>query len=88
MDIDLGAELGGRNRGGNKAMNAPTGECWPGLENGSARNLCMAGNVLTAGYELAGTWAGIYLLPFKSFPPLTPLRAVHTCILQTQKYTG
>lgn len=62
-------------------MNPPTrGEWWPGSGKGAVSNPCTtapspcaAGNVLTAGYGLGGTQAGIYLLPFKSFPLLTPL---------------
>lgn len=74
MDMALGAELGGRERDGDEVVNPPTrGERWPGRGNGAAPSPCMAGNVLAAGYGLGGTWAGIYLLPFKSFPLLTPL---------------
>lgn len=81
MDIALGPELGGRERDGDKVVNPPIrGECWPGLGKGAVPNPCTAasspcaaGNVLAAGYRLGGTWAGIYLLPFKSFPLLTPL---------------
>lgn len=81
MDRALGAELGERERDGDKMVNPPTNsDCWPGPGKGAAPNPCSAalspcaaGKALAAGYGQGGTWAGIYLLPFKSFPLLTPL---------------
>lgn len=43
MDRALGAELGGRERDGDKMVNPPTNsDCWPGLGKGAAPNPCTA----------------------------------------------